>query len=346
MEANGQITRYLYDGPNILLEYDGQNNIKSSYLHTLAVDDPLALEQNGKAYYYHKDGLGSIRSLTDEAGQVIQSYEYAGFGGMTSRIGSLEQPFTFTGRELDQMLGQEETTSWITYSTELKPGVQDPQETKGGGRIEIKTLRQTEDLYYYRARYYDPKTGRFLSRDPIGFAGGDVNLYRYVRNNPINFRDPYGLRLFVFHFVETFIAAQLIGHDTVTALQWAVESVMTDFETGSQDSPMAADTNVHGLRGLIGNLVQTIEEGQQGIKNAICQSTKRGQYGRGAHTIEDANALGHKDQIYNGELTLKHVIMDLSPAETPLNIYDTAKYLWENAPPSLPRRAFQYIFGR
>jgi RHS repeat-associated protein len=38
-------------------------------------------------------------------------------------------------------------------------------------------------LYYYRARYYDPMEGRFISKDPISFAGGDVNLYGYVRNN-------------------------------------------------------------------------------------------------------------------------------------------------------------------
>ena len=48
-------------------------------------------------------------------------------------------------------------------------------------------------LYYYRARYYDPLEGRFISKDPIGFAGGDVNVYRYVGNNSINFIDPLGL---------------------------------------------------------------------------------------------------------------------------------------------------------
>src|ERR1035441_5370837 len=48
-------------------------------------------------------------------------------------------------------------------------------------------------LYYYRARYYDPMEGRFVSKDPISFAGGDVNLYGYVKNNPINFIDPKGL---------------------------------------------------------------------------------------------------------------------------------------------------------
>jgi len=47
-------------------------------------------------------------------------------------------------------------------------------------------------LYYYRARYYDPSIGRFISEDPIGFRGGR-NFYAYVGNNPILFRDPSGL---------------------------------------------------------------------------------------------------------------------------------------------------------
>lgn len=49
-------------------------------------------------------------------------------------------------------------------------------------------------LYYYRARYYDSGTGRFLSEDPSGFCAGDANLYRYVSNNPLVLTDPTGLR--------------------------------------------------------------------------------------------------------------------------------------------------------
>ena len=48
-------------------------------------------------------------------------------------------------------------------------------------------------LQYSRARFYDPQIGRFISEDPIGFAGGDVNLYGYVWNNPLNYVDPFGL---------------------------------------------------------------------------------------------------------------------------------------------------------
>jgi RHS repeat-associated protein len=48
-------------------------------------------------------------------------------------------------------------------------------------------------LLYYRARFYDPQLGRFISEDPIGFAGGDVNLYGYVWQNPLRHTDPSGL---------------------------------------------------------------------------------------------------------------------------------------------------------
>ena len=151
--VNGDITWYVYDGPNIITEYDGNGNVKNAYLHNVAIDDPLAVQQGTNAYFYHKDGLGSITNLTDGTGSVVNSYTYKSFGEIYSQTGSLVQPFTFTAREYDPESG----------------------------------------LYYYRARYYDPKTGRFWTKDPIGFASNEVNLYRYVKNNPINSRDPWGL---------------------------------------------------------------------------------------------------------------------------------------------------------
>ena len=151
--VNGNMTTYFYDGPNILTEYDSNGNVKNAYLHSLAIDDPLALQQGGQIYFYHKDGLGSITEITDVSGNTIGTYGYNSFGEIVSQTGNLNQPFTFAGREFDPESG----------------------------------------LYYYRARYYDPRAGRFLTEDPIGFAGGDVNLYRYAGNNPVKSTDALGL---------------------------------------------------------------------------------------------------------------------------------------------------------
>jgi len=154
--VNGKVTQYVYDGDNVIEEYTENVNAvdRKHYIHTLSIDEPLALEQNGKMYYYHQDGLGSVWGMTSTTGKLMQRYQYKSFGEMVG-FGrtSLSQSYTFTGRENDSETG----------------------------------------LYYYRARYYDPKMGRFISKDPIGFDGGDVNLYAYTGNNPVNRKDPSGL---------------------------------------------------------------------------------------------------------------------------------------------------------
>jgi len=72
------------------------------------------------------------------------------------------------------------------------------KERFSGRRIVFVTGRENDGtgLYYYRARYYSPTLQRFISEDPIGFAGGDVNFYAYVGNNPIRYIDPRGLEWF------------------------------------------------------------------------------------------------------------------------------------------------------
>ncbi len=113
------------------------------------------------AYTYSHDGLGSPLALTNESGSVLERYSYGEFGqltannvptGATGSASFYNNPILFTGRE------------W-------EPEAQ---------------------VYYYRARYYSPATGRFLSRDPLGY-GPDINVYRYVRNNPGRWIDPFGL---------------------------------------------------------------------------------------------------------------------------------------------------------
>jgi RHS repeat-associated protein len=152
--VNGIITRYLYDGEDIIIEYNGSGQIVANYTHGSGIDEPLSMEKNGQEYYYHQDGLGSVTGITDSNGTLVQGYEYDSYGKITSVLDSnMKQPYTYTGREYDEETG----------------------------------------LYYYRARYYDSDAGRFISEDPIGLAGGDVNYFAYVGNNAVNWIDPSGL---------------------------------------------------------------------------------------------------------------------------------------------------------
>lgn len=63
-----------------------------------------------------------------------------------------------------------------------------------GGHLSVRKLDSVTTPYYYRARYYDSTTGRFISEDPAQFAGGGTNFYAYVKNRLTNLIDPFGLR--------------------------------------------------------------------------------------------------------------------------------------------------------
>jgi len=121
------------------------------YTHAGNIDEPLAEMRNTTAGYYEQDGIGSVTSLTTFAAGLVDSYGYDAFGNITASTNGLINSFQYTGRDYDAETG----------------------------------------LRYYRARYYEPQSGRFLSEDPLGFGAGD-NFYPYVLNNPTNLRDPSG----------------------------------------------------------------------------------------------------------------------------------------------------------
>jgi RHS repeat-associated protein len=148
-----KIVKYFYDRENLLSVHDSSLPFPLIYIHSEGIDDPVILRYGEKSYYFVKDHLGSVRKVIDSSGSVFNSYDYDSFGRPIDFTETIPSHFHFTGREFDQESG----------------------------------------LYYYRARYYDSSTGRFLSEDPIGFLGG-VNLYFYVKNNPLNFIDHFGLK--------------------------------------------------------------------------------------------------------------------------------------------------------
>ena len=146
----------VFDGVNPYMDFDGDGELQTRYLYGPGIDELFARIGTGEEdpQWYLADRLGSVRQIVGASGAVLDEISYDSFGGILSESNpSQGDRFKFTGRE---------------YSPEL-------------------------GIYYYRARWYDPGSGRFISQDPIGFSAGDVNLYRYVGNAPGDATDPEGL---------------------------------------------------------------------------------------------------------------------------------------------------------
>jgi RHS repeat-associated protein len=102
-------------------------------------------------------------------------------------------------------------------------------------------------LYYYRARYYDPTLGRFIGEDPIGFAG-DVNFYSYVRGNPAGGSDPLGLRSYVVEAAHGKYGlesqARALGHIAKFYPGMTDEQIDAAVERNSVDALKSADSEM------------------------------------------------------------------------------------------------------
>ncbi|MEY4394996.1 MAG: hypothetical protein RL595_2245 [Planctomycetota bacterium] len=150
----------VYDGANPYMDFDGEGQLQARYLYGPGIDELFARIGTGEDPQWHlTDRLGSVRQIVDGAGTILDDISYDSFGGILNESNpAAGDRFKFTGREYCPELG----------------------------------------IYYYRARWYDPAAGRFISQDPIRFRAGDPNLYRYVGNAPGDATDPEGLARITF----------------------------------------------------------------------------------------------------------------------------------------------------
>jgi RHS repeat-associated protein len=148
------LTRYIYDPYGNLLAEADESDQITR--RYLYGNGLLAMATSDARYCYHFNATGSTIALTDMSQVVVNSYTYEPFGQILAQEETVAQPFKFVGQ----------------YGVMAEPN----------------------DLYYMRARYYDPAVGRFISEDPLGFGGGDVNLLSYVQNDPVANIDPLGLK--------------------------------------------------------------------------------------------------------------------------------------------------------
>nr|NCS29853.1 tandem-95 repeat protein [Microcystis aeruginosa F13-15] len=155
-KVNGDETRFLVDKnrdyAQVLEEYTPSKIIKASYVYG---HDLISQLRNSQRSFYHVDGLGSTRALTDINGLVSDRYAYEAFGEIIKQLGNTKNLYLFAGEQRDPNLG----------------------------------------LDYLRARYLDVSTGQFISRDSfagIKTVPVSLNKYIYGHASPVINIDPSG----------------------------------------------------------------------------------------------------------------------------------------------------------
>jgi len=151
-------TRFVYDGDQVALAFDGAGSLTNRYLWGPSVDQLLADEQinvpTNDLFWALADHLGSIRDLIKSDTTLVKHLKYDSYGKIVSDSNpSIKIRYAYTGREFEAIIG----------------------------------------LQWNRARWYDHAVGRWISVDPIGFEAGDANWHRYVGNGPLGAVDPRGL---------------------------------------------------------------------------------------------------------------------------------------------------------
>ena len=159
--VNGVVTRYLVDDlsptgyPQVVEELVNGAATRQYTYGLQRISENQVVHGAWTPSFYEYDGGGNVRLLTNAAGQVTDTYDYDAFGNEISHSGTTPNDYLYRGEQWD-------------------PGL---------------------SLYYLRARYYNPVTGRFLSQDP--YAGDkydppSLHRYRYARGNPSSYIDPSG----------------------------------------------------------------------------------------------------------------------------------------------------------
>jgi len=154
-KVNGVLVQgFLYqDQLNPVAELDGNNNVVARFVYGSRSNVPDYMIKNGATYRIISDHLGSPRVVVNVAtGQVVRRMDYDEYGKVILDTNPGFLPFGYAGGIYDPLTG----------------------------------------LVRFGARDYDPEVGRWTAKDPIGYGGGDANLYGYCWNDPINLIDETG----------------------------------------------------------------------------------------------------------------------------------------------------------
>jgi len=157
MSKPGHVRQFLWERDNLLAELDSAGTLIAEYSYYPGMDNPHAMLVGNTKYFAHSDIAGNVTALTDSARNLARWYE---------------------------------STAWGTFSNGGDiAGLAGKDRSRFKGALWFGDA--LGDLYYMRDRWYEPRSGRFLSEDPIGSNPG-VNPYAFAGNDPVDLRDPSG----------------------------------------------------------------------------------------------------------------------------------------------------------
>jgi len=175
-DDNGTQTCYTLDYgrdmSHVLCETDSSGDIIAYYIHGPEIVGRIGTD--GSERYYHTNAIGSVVALSDETETITDQYVYTPFGTPVGKIGSTNNPFTYIGG--------------------------------------LGVMADADGLYFMRARFYDPASGRFIGKDPVeGILTEPISVhkYNYALNNPISITDPKGE---IPHVLALIVVLDRVGH--------------------------------------------------------------------------------------------------------------------------------------
>ena len=234
-------------------------------------------------YFQRTDLAGARNFLTDALGSTL---------ALADSTGAVQTQYTFEPFGNTSVTGTATTNSFAYTGREL----------------------DTTGLYFLRARYYSPNLGRFISQDPLGFAGSGTNLYAYSADNPVNVIDPFGTENSISHFAESMWASildpsfALTMHDPFNP----TSDVLTDVNTQGTD---AYDANIHAMAGWVKvngrKQWQTCSQALNGAADFIATQMNSDRLGQAEHTAQDWATPSHGGAPWPGGFpTSDHMLGD------------------------------------
>jgi RHS repeat-associated protein len=218
-KVNGTLVKgWLYaDQLRPAAELDGAGNVVSTFVYGLRANVPEYVIRGGVTYRIIADHLGSPRFVLDAASNTLaQALSYDEFGNVLADSNPGFQPFGFAGGLYDAEAG----------------------------------------LVRMGARDYDPQTGRWITKDPVGFGGGETSFYTYCSNDPVNSIDPSGLA----HYVVIVGDPGLGEHNAGDLFQRAADTKAGELRGQGNDVTVARASNVWDFNSAI-NSGPTIDGG-------------------------------------------------------------------------------------